>query len=371
MESGIKTGKIMGIPVSVHLSWFLILGLITWSLSTGFFPPEYPGLPTPVYWVLGLITGLLFFGSVLVHELGHSILALRSGIAVRGISLFIFGGLAQIEREPDTPGAEFRIALAGPLTSLVLGLGFGALWLLDRGIPYLAAPSAWLMRINMMLAFFNLIPGFPLDGGRVLRAIVWKITGSLERATRLASFTGQLVAVGFIGWGVLGMLGGSFMDGLWMVMIGWFLQNAAASSYAQMSAQRALRSIAVAQVMTRECPLVSGQLALNQLVEEYVLTGGRRCFLVQDDDTLHGILTLRDIAQVPRDRWPQIAVREIAKPRQSIISVSPQTDLLAALRTMDDANVNQVPVMEQGELVGMLSREHIIRYTRARAELGI
>jgi Zn-dependent protease/CBS domain-containing protein len=361
----------MGIPIGVHVSWFLIFGLITWSLSVGFFPPEYPGLPVPVYWVLGGITSLLFFGSVLVHELGHSILALRNGISVRGINLFIFGGVAQIEREPETPGAEFRIALAGPLTSLVLGIGFAVLWLFDRGIPFLAAPSAWLMRINLMLAFFNLIPGFPLDGGRVLRAVVWKITGSFERATQLAAFTGQLTAFGFIGFGVLGMLSGNFFNGLWLVMIGWFLQNAAATSFAQVNAQRSLRGVTVAQVMSRECPLVPGQLPLNQLVEDYVLTGGRRCFLVQDEGQLHGMLTLRDIAQVPRARWGEVAAQEIVKPRQQLIYVSSRTDLLSALRAMDDANVNQVPVIDNDELVGMLSRDQMLHYSRARAELGI
>ncbi len=371
MSGSIKLGRILGIPIGVHVSWFLIFALITWSLSVGFFPPEYPGLPAAWYWILGVITSLLFFGSVLVHELGHSILALRNGISVRGIDLFIFGGVAQIEREPETPGAEFRIAIAGPLTSLVLGIVFAVLWLFDRGIPYLAAPSAWLMRINLMLAFFNLIPGFPLDGGRVLRAVIWKITGSFERATRIASFAGQLVAAGFIGFGVLNMLGGSILNGLWLVMIGWFLQNAAANSYAQVNAQQSLRGIKVEQVMSRECPLVPGQLSLNQLVEDYVLSGGRRCFLVQDAGQLPGILTLRDIAQVPRARWGQVAAHEIVKPDQQLVHVSPQTDLFSALRMMDDANVNQVPVIENGELIGMLSREHMIRYSRARAELGI
>ncbi len=371
MSGSITLGRILGIPVGVHISWLLIFALITWSLSVGFFPPEYPDLPVTWYWILGVFTSLFFFGSVLVHELGHSILAQRNGIAVRGITLFIFGGVAQIEREPETPGAEFRIAIAGPLTSLVLGLAFAALWLFDRGIPYLAAPSAWLMRINLMLAFFNLIPGFPLDGGRVLRAIVWQVTGSFERATRLASFTGQLVAAGFIGLGVVSMLGGNTFNGLWLVMIGWFLQNAAATTYAQMNAQQSLRDIKVEQVMSRECPIVPGQLLLNQLVENYVLTGGRRCFLVQNEGPLPGILTLRDIAQVPRTQWGQVAVYQIVKPAEQLVYVAPQTDLLSALRTMDEANVNQVPVIDKGELIGMLSREQMIHYARARAELGI
>jgi Zn-dependent protease len=214
MEASVKLGRILGIPVGLHTSWFLVFGLVTWSLAVGYFPAEHPSLPAVAYWGLGAVTSLLFFGSVLVHELSHSVVALRHEMPVQGITLFIFGGVAQIGREPPDAHAEFRIAIAGPLASLVLGIGFGALWWLDQAVPYLAAPSLWLMRINLLLAAFNMIPGFPLDGGRVLRAIVWHFTGNFHKATRVATFAGQLTAFGFIGVGLLIMLSGNFFNGL-------------------------------------------------------------------------------------------------------------------------------------------------------------
>lgn len=371
MEADVKLGRILGIPIGLHVSWFLIFGLVTWSLALGYFPPEYPNLPTVAYWVLGAVTSLLFFGSVLVHELGHSVIALRNQIPVRRITLFIFGGVAQIGQEPPSPGAEFRIAIAGPLASLGLAIGFGGLWLLARAIPYLAALSVWLARINLILAVFNMVPGFPLDGGRVLRAVVWHITGSFQRATQMATFTGQLTAFGFMGLGVFMMVGGNFFNGLWLAFIGWFLQNAAAASYAQSNLQQSLRGVTVGQVMSRDCPLVPGRLPLTQLIEEKVLTGGQRCFFVTEGSWLRGMLTLTDVAKVPRTSWSQITIDQIMIPRERLIQVDPGTELLAALRTMDDANVNQMPVVDGDQIVGMLSREQVLHYIRARAELEI
>lgn len=371
MEASIKLGRLWGIPIGLHASWFVVFGLVTWSLASGYFPTEYPNLSPLEHWLLGAVTSLLFFGSVLAHELGHAFLALREQIPVRGITLFVFGGVAQIGREPRTPGAEFRIAIAGPIVSFGLSVLFGALWLLDQAIPYLAAPSLWLARINLILAVFNLIPGFPLDGGRVLRALVWKVTGSFHRATQAAAFMGQLVAFGFIGWGVLTIFTGNFFNGLWLAFIGWFLQNAAAASYAQANLQQSLRSVTVSHVMTRECPIVPVQLPLQHLVDEHVLVGGRRCFLVADDGRLRGMLSLRDVSAVPRENWGQTTTGEVMIPMERLAWVRPNTELLAALQTMDDANVAQVPVVEAGQIVGMLSREHVLHYIRARAELGL
>ena len=308
---------------------------------------------------------------MLLHELGHTYLALRNGIPVRGISLFIFGGVAQISREPGTPGAEFRIAVAGPLTSLALAIVFGVLWLADQAIPYLAAPSMWLARINLMLALFNMIPGFPLDGGRVLRAVVWQITGSFYQATQVAAFSGQLMAFGFMGVGVFSLLGGSFFNGLWLVFIGWFLQNAAASSQAQSNLQRSLRGVTVGQVMTDECSRVPRQLSLQDLVDGHILAHGQRCFFVADEGELRGMLTLRDIAQVPRGEWGYVTTEKAMVPLERLIWIAPNSQLLVALQKMDDANVAQMPVVEGGRIVGMISREQILSYIRTRAELGV
>ncbi len=371
MEASVKLGRIWGIPVELHVSWFLIFALVTWSLAVGYFPAEYPDLPGVACWALGVITSLLFFGSVLLHELMHSVVALRNRIPVHGITLFIFGGVAQISQEPADAGTEFRVAIAGPLTSLILAAAFAGLWWLDGAIPYLAAPSVWLMRINLILALFNLIPGFPLDGGRVLRAVIWRLTGNFYRATQIAASTGQLTAFGFIGLGVLTILTGDWLSGLWLAFIGWFLQNAAATSYAQTNMQRALRGITVAQVMTRDCPLVPAHTSLQQLVEDHVLTGGRRCFFVTEDDRLRGLLTLTDVTRVPKQRWAETEVGQVAVPWDRMVRVAPDRPLLSALQAMTDANINQVPVVAGDQLVGLISREQMLNYIRTRAELGM
>lgn len=371
MDASIKLGRIWGIPIGVHTSWFIIFGLLVWSLSSGYFPNEYPQFPLMTHIFLGLITTLLFFVSVLAHELGHALLALRNQIPVKGITLFIFGGVAQIAQEPRSPGAEFRIAIAGPLVSLALAGVFGLTYLLDQGIALLAAPSMYLLRINFILAVFNMIPGFPLDGGRVLRSIIWRFTGNFQRASQVASFTGQLVAFGFIGWGIYSIFTGQFLNGLWLAFIGWFLQNAAASSYQQTNLQQSLRGIRVNQVMEQDCIRVPSLTPISQVVEERVLTGGERCFFVSDNGKLQGMLTLRDISQIPQQKWRFTTIQQVMVPANNLVTVEPQTELLIAMQTMDNANIAQVPVVENGELLGVLTREQIVHYLRTRAELGI
>jgi Zn-dependent protease/CBS domain-containing protein len=371
MNASLNIGKIWGIPISLHLSWFLVFGLVTWSLAIGYFPQEYPQLNSAVYFFLALITSLLFFGSVLAHELGHSLLAIRNQIPVKGITLFIFGGVAQIAQEPRSPGAEFRIAIAGPLVSLVLAIIFGGLWLFDQAIPYLAAPSFYLARINLILALFNLIPGFPLDGGRVLRALVWQFTGNFQRATRVASFSGQLVAFGFIGFGIFSIFDSNFFNGLWLVFIGWFLQNAAASAYAQMNLSETLSGVTVEQAMTRDCVEIPLFTPISQLVEERVLNGGQRCFIVTDGNRLEGILTLRDITALPQKKWRFTTAGQIMIPSNRLAQVEPGLSLLNALQIMDNAQIAQVPVVQNDQLVGMLSREQVLHYLHLRTQLGI
>lgn len=371
MNGGIRIGKIWNIPISLHVSWFFIFGLLTWSLATGYFPTEYMQLSKILHWGLAVVTSLLFFGSVLSHELGHSYVALKRQIPVKGITLFIFGGVAQISQEPRSAADEFKVAITGPLVSLFLAGVFALLWVLDRSLPVLAAPSIYLLRINLILALFNMIPGFPLDGGRVLRAVVWKITGSFHRATQIASMCGQVVAFGFMGIGVLITISGQVFNGLWLVFIGWFMQNAAASAYAQLTVQESLQRIKVSDVMSRDLVKVPSLTPLSRLVDENILSGGQRTFFVADNGTLLGMVTLRDITEVPKTLWGFTTIGKIMRPFQRLLTVSPQTNLLTALQQMDSANVAQVPVVESSNLVGMLSREQIVRYLRLRAELGM
>lgn len=371
MDGNINIGRLWGIPIGIHLSWTIIFALLTWSLASGYFPDEYPDLTVFSYVLMALATSLLFFGCVLAHELGHSLVAIRENIPVRGITLFIFGGVAQIEKEPRSPGAEFRIAIAGPLVSFALAGLFGLLFLLDRTIPMLAAPTIWLARINLILAVFNMIPGFPLDGGRVLRAIVWKVTNNAYQATRVATFTGQIIAFGFMGLGVFFILRGNIFNGIWIAFIGWFLQNAAAVTYSQASLQRSLRGVQVSQIMKRDFPVISPLISLQQLVDDQVLQGGRRYFYVMDNENPVGIITLKDITEIPQRKWPFTTSSQAMKSLNRIITIHPTMELIAALQAMDQAQVSQIPVMEDDRLVGTLAREDILHYIRVKSDLGI
>ena len=293
-----EIARIWGIGISVHVSWLVVFALVTWSLAAGYFPTECPGWARATYWLTGALTALVFFLSILIHELGHSWVALRYGIPIRGITLFVFGGVAQIGREPASPAAEFRIALAGPMTSLGLAALFAMSWFVTREITLVAGAAFWLARVNLMVGLFNLVPGFPLDGGRLLRAVAWHWTGSFNRATRVAYIGGRLVSAALMGIGVFTALGGNVLGGAWLLLIGWFLENAAAATVADSVLRALLRDVTVAQAMTRECSRVAGDRTLGQLVREEVLGAGRRCFLVTDEGRLAGLVTLHQIKQV-------------------------------------------------------------------------
>jgi Zn-dependent protease len=363
--------EIGGIPIRIHFSWLLVFGLVTWSLAAGYFPHEHPGWAVWTYWAIGAVSALALFASVLVHELGHCWVARRNRIPIRNITLFIFGGVARMAREPDGPGAELRIALAGPVTSIALAVLFAAGWYLARGVPVLAAPALWLARVNLAVAIFNLVPGFPLDGGRALRALVWRGTGSRRRASAAATTVGQLVAFGLIAWGILVALGGNVIGGMWIAFVGWFLQNAAAASHAEADLHQMLSAVTVGQAMTRDCARVEPSSSLEQVVRDEVLGAGRRCFVVTEEGRLAGLLTVHEIKGIPRDRWPVVTVSEAMTPAEKVTVVDPRTDLMAALEKMDDADVAQMPVLEAGRLVGMIGREQILHYVRVRAELGV
>jgi Zn-dependent protease len=371
MNSGLSLGSIWKVPIKLHISWFLIAGLITWSLATGYFPTTYPGLSAGVYWLLGLITAVFFAASVLLHELGHVAMALREHIPVRGVTLFIFGGISQITSEPKSAGAEFRIAIAGPLVSLALGGLFGLLWLVDRTSPMLAAPSEYLFRINLLLGLFNLIPGFPLDGGRVLRAALWKFTGSLPKATKVASIAGQLVAFGFITYGVLSALTGSLFDGLWMAFIGWFLQNAAAAVYQVNELEQSLGGVTVDKVMKHDFCQVGLLTPLTEIINSHVLNSGQRYFLVMDGSEVQGLVTLQNIAAIPQRLWPFTTARQAMTPIARVEGLAPYTELLDALRTLETEDQQSMPVIQDHQLVGILSRDDISHYLKLRRELGM
>ncbi len=373
LTRSIPLGRILGIPLGLDYSWFLIFALVTWSLAGSYFPEQYPGWGTELYWVIGLATSLLFFASVLLHELGHSVIALRNGIPVRSITLFIFGGVAQIGREPGSPGVEFRVAIAGPIVSFALAGMFGALGWFAASFAPLAALATYLAYINGSLGLFNLIPGFPLDGGRVFRAIVWRVTRSFRRATEIAGAAGNLFAWLFIFWGVWQMFSGNFAGGLWIAFIGWFLQNAATASVQQMTLTRLLTGHTVGEIMTRDCTTLTPEVTLEQLVHDHILTTGRRCFPVARAGRVEGLLTLHQVKKIPRDRWATTTVEQAMTPLAQLRIAHSSDGLWKAMQEMTADGVNQLPVINpvNGELAGVLSRDNVLTFVQTLAEVGV
>ena len=368
----LRLGRILGIEIKLDYSWFIVFVLVTWSLAGQVFPSSYPGWSRTAYWALGLITALLFFASVVAHELAHSVVSQRYGVPVHDITLFIFGGAAHISEEPKTARGELVMALAGPLTSLLLSGLFGVLWFLSRGTSsYLHAISAWLAGINLTLAVFNLIPGFPLDGGRVFRAMVWAISGNLRLATRVASGLGRLVAFAFIVAGVWQFFAGNLVNGLWIAFIGWFLENASANTYRHLALHEMLAGHKVSEIMTKECAHIPANLTVDALVNDVLLPTGRRCFPVEEGGHVQGLVTVHRIQQLARQQWPHTRVDEVMIPRDQLKTVGPDDELTDVLERMTAEDVNQLVVVEGDNLLGLVARDGLLNYIRLRGELGV
>jgi Zn-dependent protease/CBS domain-containing protein len=365
----IPMGRVLGIPLELDYSWFLILALLTWALAVGHYPAEFKGWSPSLYWIMGAITAVMLFVSVVLHELGHSVVARRYKIPVRRITLFIFGGVSQIEAEAATATADFRIAIAGPLVSLALGALFALLRPLVAGIGPLFALAQYLAYINVTLAVFNLIPGFPLDGGRAFRALVWRFTGDFHRATLIAASVGRGFAYVFILLGVWQLFAGNFVGGLWIAFIGWFLESAAVSQTQQVALGDLLAGHTVAEAMSRDLVAVPAGATLQQLVDQHVLTSGRRSFLVQHDQAVLGLLTLQRVVQIPRAQWGTTTAQEAMIPAARMKSARPDTELRAGLAEMDRDGVSQLPVMVNGQVVGMLRREDVIGFLRTAQQI--
>jgi len=372
MPGSLRIGKIFGIDIYIHISWVIIIVLLTWSLAVGWFPVLYHGFSAITYWVLGFIAAVLLFVSVLLHELAHSVVARARGLPVKNITLYIFGGVSNIEKEPGSPGVEFQIAVVGPLTSLLIGvLAFALFFLLGQYSSALGAILWYLGYANILLGIFNLIPGFPLDGGRVLRSIVWKIDGNLRRATRIVTVVGQIIAYLFILVGIWLFFVGYFIDGLWLGFIGWFLLSSAQSANSEVMLQSVFRGVTVSEVMNTAPTTVPANISLQKLVDEYFLPLGLRSAFVIQGDRLAGLITLSDIRHVPREEWGQTPVGLAMIPRDRLHIVSPQQSLNDVLPLMAGRDVNQLPVVQDERLVGVLSRDAIVRYLEIRRNLGL
>ena len=376
MKASIKLGKIAGIEIGLHYSWFIVAALIAFSLGEQFRQVN-PSWGTGRIWIAALLTAVLFFVILLLHELSHSLVAQARGLKVKAITLFALGGVSQIEEDATDAKTEFWVAIAGPVASLVIGFGCIAV---AAGLGWhpsteprtaVTAVLVWLGYINVGLGIFNMIPGFPLDGGRVFRAIVWAITKNVDRSTRIAARVGQVVAFLFIVDGISRFFSGAGVDGLWIAFIGWFLMDAAQSSYAQVEIAAAFRGMRVSEVMSRDCAIVNRGVSLQEFVDTYVLRTGQRCFAVEDRGRFVGLITLRDVGAIPRDRWDSTTVREAMRPLEELHVITPDTQILDALKLMTGNDVNQLPVVANGTLQGIVSRSHLMQLLQARSELQV
>jgi Zn-dependent protease/CBS domain-containing protein len=365
--SGFRIGRIFGISIYLHPSWFLIFALITLSLRTQF-TAQHPSWSSGQHWILGLITSVLFFCSVVFHELSHSLVAKHYKIPVASITLFAFGGLARIVREPSSAKQEFNIAIAGPVSSFFLAAIFYFVGHHSGNLEMLGATSRWLAEINFILAAFNLAPGFPLDGGRILRAIAWRITGDFSKSTRIAAQTGRLFANVIIFAGIWIALRGNWFGGLWWVFIGWFLLSAAQESCAQVAIRNTLSGVHAADIMTQDVPTVPRDLSLENYVHE-VLRTGRRCHVVTGNGNPVGLVTLHAAQEIPPDGWPNTSIQAVMRPVDKIKWASPREPVLSILERMQAEDINQMPVVDDGRVVGMIARDSILRVLQTRLQV--
>ncbi|MDO8683996.1 MAG: site-2 protease family protein [Armatimonadota bacterium] len=367
---GIRIGRVFGIPIEIDYSWLLIFALFAYTVSAGHFGIYYPQLPRVYHFGLGILTTLLFFASLVAHELAHSYFARRSGIPIAGITLFIFGGVARMKAEPEKPSDELVMALAGPVFSFAAAI---TAWIISMLSPWMivSAVFAYVAAANAIVATFNLIPGFPLDGGRVFRAIIWSLTRDLKLATRAASISGQMFGWGLIALGFFALVLGGSLSGVWFMFIGWFLNNAAQSSYHQLLMRRALEGVGVTEVMTPITEMVDARTSVGDLVRERFLRTHADSYPVVSDTGATGIVRIEDVRNIPHDKWSTTAVGEITKPITKECSISSDADAWAAASMLSDTCPSKVVVYDDGSVVGTIGQENLARLLRTRAQLDI
>jgi Zn-dependent protease len=386
MRGSWRVGRIAGIEVGIHYTWLLALFIFTWLLGQGF-SATYPGWYTYFYWIAGFLATFTLFLSVLVHELAHSMVARSRGLAVSSITLFILGGVSNLAQEPENPGVEFYMAIVGPLTSLALGFIFWVIWYLITKtwvLPVFSvnipagkqslglAITGFLAYTNIALAIFNLLPGFPLDGGRVFRSIIWRATGDLYRATNIASIIGRIFGWGFIALGVVLAIFTQFgfLNGLWFVFLGWFLNSAADNSSLEVTLKEHLSGVPVEQIMERDIESVRPETTIDYLVQTIFVQKRKRAVPVAEGDNLVGVVTISDIRALPQERWAFTPVLQVMH-REPIHTVKPEDDLNTAMKLMAQYDLNQILVLNMGKLVGMLTRADVINYLQLSQELHI
>ena len=372
MKSSVNLGKIMGIPIGIHYSWLIIFFLITATLGQYFFPWLYPNWSPLGYWIIALCTSLLFFASLLAHELAHGVVAVRSGIEVKGITLFIFGGAARISREATAASTELLMAVAGPVTSVGIAGVFALIWLVSRHtVEPLAAMSIYLCWVNLALAAFNMLPGFPLDGGRVLRSIIWWRSGSYRKATRIAALVGQAFGCLLILTGLFIAVFVYWFNGAWLALLGAFLFAVAWASYRQAVLRDSVQDLTAQELMIGDCQMVPGQLTIEMAVNQYFLSAGHRLLLVGEWGRVSGIVTLRDTKLVPKRRWHITPVAETMTPVEKLGVVDPGDDGLTVLDRIQEGGTGLLLVVSGGSVVGVIERARLLELGRARSKSGV
>jgi len=373
MKGSFKIGKIKGIQIEVNASWFVIFALVTYTLASGYFPVYYPNFDSTTRWVSSSIIALLFFFSVLLHELSHSLVSLKLGMPVKSITLFIFGGIAQIEKEPDEPMKELKMAIAGPAMSIFL---FGLFFLLSIIFKNFGAPEAavvsldYLSTINLSLAIFNLVPAFPLDGGRVLRAIVWRFTGNLQKATRIASAMGSIFGYFLIAFGVLLLLSNYIINGIWLVFIGWFINQMSKESYQSMMLSDIFDKINTREFMTGKVVTVDRNVSVQELVDNYFYKYKFAVFPVIQNGSIIGIVSAAKVKQLETGAWSQTTVGSITTPLSDSLVVSPEDVVSTAMTKLRSNGVGRVLVLDQNNLLGIVSNTDILNYLWIRNQIN-
>jgi len=373
MKKQIELIRIFNIPIKLDLSWFIIVAFISWTLASGYFPHKYPDLDKSICWIMGISSALLLFVSVLLHELSHSIVAKKNNIPIKGITLFIFGGVAEMTEEPTTAKSEIKMATAGPVCSGALALIFFVISnFLITFVPVipLIGILKYCVFINLALMIFNLLPGFPLDGGRILRAIIWNYTGDIRKATHTTSRIGSSLGVFLIIFGFFNIFTGNFIGGLWFAFIGIFLKGAAESGYQQLVAGKLLHGIKISEIMTRDLVTIEDSTTLDKLVDDYFLKHRYNSYPVVSNEMLVGIVSIHDVKQIPREDWDKVDVRKILDSKIISLCVSPDDDATSAMSKMIRKGLGRIPVLDNGKLVGIVSHRDIIQIIKHKIDLS-
>jgi Zn-dependent protease/predicted transcriptional regulator len=369
-----KIFQIFGIEIRIDYSWFIIFALIAYFFGFSYFPSILPNTKIYIIAIITIISALLFFFSILFHEVSHSVVAIKNKIPVKRITLFVFGGIAQIEKEPDSAQKEFLISIAGPLSSYFLALIFGLIWFFTKSIPEINEPAKYLALTNIILGTFNLLPGFPLDGGRVLRSILWKSSKDYEKATLIATNVGRGIGFAIILWGVIYLFTANFFNGIWLIFIGWFLQSSASQSYSQIIIEKSLKGIKVKDVINTNIVTAPANITVKEFVDNWFMKYPFGKFPVIDtenDDKYLGIVTLNDIKNLPQEKWDSTKVGEIVNIYIEEDKVDMDMELYDAMKKLNDANISSLVVVENSKIIGLLTKSDILKLIKVKSTLKI